>query len=230
VSIGLDMGKFDKAAAAAAWGRLLRGTANNRARLLQAWTARQPRERKVLLAAMALLSLGAIDMALWTPAAKARQALQAQLTQEEALRSARQQVVEERQRNAARLLAEEEALRARIARADRELADLRRSVTPGPKMLKRLRQFSAFDNRLKLVGLTVEPAEQVTAGTEGLYRLPVVVTVEGDYAAITSYLQKLESDKGGMRWRSLDLQTRDWPVLRLKLRVFTLGEQAAWPV
>ena len=200
------------------------------ARLRQAWTARQPRERQVLLLAAALLCLATIDQGLWSPSQKARAALQAQLSSEESKRNEQRQALESRRSNAARLLAQEEELRERIARADQELTELRASVTPAPEMLARLRQFSAFEGRLKLVGLTLEPAEPVLAGAGGLYRLPVLVTVEGDYAAITAYLQQLETGQGGLRWRTLDLQTRDGPLLRLKLRVFTLGEQASWPV
>jgi len=242
----------------------------------EAWLSRERRERVVLLLALVAACAALIDRGLWAPAEASRKQLQAQVTQVEGQRSELQRAAVERKRNAARLLAQEDALRARIERADAELALLRQSVTPADQMLKRLRQFSTVQGsgseRLKLVGLTLEAAEPVlvshpaaanavagngngapaspgtsttttttattatatataaTADGPALYRLPVVVTVEGDYAAIASYLSQLEASSGGLRWRSLELQTRNWPSLRLKLRVFTLGEQASWPI
>ena len=98
------------------------------------------------------------------------------------------------------------ALRDRISAAEIELTSLRKSVTPPALMLKRLRSFSPVENKLKLVSLTLEGAEAVAAGDNkvGPYRMPVLLTVEGDYAAIADYLQRLESGDGGLRWR-LDL-------------------------
>ena len=198
-------------------------------RMREAWFARQPRERMALLLSIAVLSAGVIDMTLWTPGRKEQAKLQAALAKEDATLSERRATLTLRRANAARLQAEEEALRKRIAQADSEVELLQSSVTPGPQMLKRLRQYSTTDNRLKVVSLNLEPAEPVLAGNPALFRLPVVVTLEGDYAALADYLHKLETT-GGLRWRSLDLQTQTWPTLRLKLKVFTLGEQASWPI
>jgi TolA-binding protein len=61
-----------------------------------------------------------------------------------------------------------------------------------------------------------------------LYRLPVLVTLEGDYTSLHDYLASLEASGTGLRWRSLELQAEHWPTLRLKLRVFTIGEQPTW--
>jgi len=245
--------------------KLLPALSRATARAREAWLSCGPRERVVLLLAMSAACAALIDRGLWAPAEQARKRLQTQVIQTENERSELQRAVAERKRNAARLLAQEDALRDRIERADAELALLRQSVTPADQMLQRLRQFSTMQGRLKLVGLTLEAAEPVllsnpananaltnaasngssnspsngpagsanaaaAADGQALYRLPVVVTVEGDYAAIAGYLQQLEAASGGLRWRAMELQTRSWPSLRLKLRVFTLGEQASWPI
>ena len=194
-----------------------------------AWTACKPRERAALLVALAVLAGSAVDLTLLGPGQAERAALRAELIKQEATRTERQATLDQRRAVVKRLQAEEANLRKRIEEADIEVQALRSSVTPGPQMLKRLRQYSNTDARLKLVALTVEPAEPVSAGTPALYRLPVVVTLDGDYAALAGYLRKLES-AGGLRWRSLELQAQSWPTLRLKLKVFTLGEQPSWPV
>jgi hypothetical protein len=66
------------------------------------------------------------------------------------------------------------------------------------------------------------------APSSTLYRLPVLVTLEGDYTSLHDYLASLEASGTGLRWRSLELQAEHWPTLRLKLRVFTIGEQPTW--
>lgn len=215
------------------WRKLqtaLQGLAPLASRAQQGWKGCSQRERLVLVLGAGLLAVALIDLTLWSPGQKARAAMNTELRTLESTNAQLRGLLTERGQQGQRQRTEEETLRERIQLAEQELGAMRRTVTPAPQMLERLRQLSQVQGRLRLQALALEPAEALQAGADTLYRLPVLVTVEGDWAAITDYLQRLENGPGGLRWRNLELRTQHWPSLQLQLRVYTIAEQAAWPV
>lgn len=61
-----------------------------------------------------------------------------------------------------------------------------------------------------------------------LYRHAVQIELEGGYAEMVSYLERLEQSGWHLMWQSLDIETRDYPTARMRLTVYTLGLDEEW--
>lgn len=213
-------------------------------RLNAAWAARAMREQLLmLLAVAALVGLG-MDTVWWRPSAADRNRLVDDIARLQGEHDALTRQAEAAARQAVLGAAQERAMRERLDAARQRRLALRSAITPPAAMLQRLRDASGQGSRVTLLALSAAPAEKVDGGGAALaaasaasaapadlhhlYRLPVEVTVQGDYGALVDYLARLERDAPALRWRQLDLETQAWPRLRLTLRAFTLAEQGHW--
>lgn len=61
-----------------------------------------------------------------------------------------------------------------------------------------------------------------------LYRHPVQIELEGRYADMVRYLERLEASPWRLMWQGLDIETRDYPTTRMRLTVYTLSLQEDW--
>lgn len=61
-----------------------------------------------------------------------------------------------------------------------------------------------------------------------LYRHAVQIELDGSYAEMVNYLERLEGSGWRLMWQSLDIETRDYPVARMRLTVYTLSLQKEW--
>lgn len=61
-----------------------------------------------------------------------------------------------------------------------------------------------------------------------LYRHAVQIELEGSYADMVSYLERLEQSGWHLMWQSLDIETREYPTARMRLTVYTLGLDKEW--
>ncbi|MEW5972919.1 MAG: hypothetical protein AB1713_04070 [Pseudomonadota bacterium] len=68
------------------------------------------------------------------------------------------------------------------------------------------------------------------AGMQGivLYRHPVQIELEGRYADMVQYLERLEASPWQLMWQGLEIETRDYPSARMRLTVYTLSLQEDW--
>lgn len=62
----------------------------------------------------------------------------------------------------------------------------------------------------------------------GPYVHPLELIVEGSFPDIVSYLQSLETMKWHVYWNRLELETKSYPVNRVRIEVSTLSLDDAW--
>lgn len=111
-------------------------------------------------------------------------------------------------------------------------ADLRASLIPARDMPALLEDLVAAYPGLRLVGLknlAPEPAGPAAAGARpALYRHGVELEVAGGYAQLVGFLRRAEAMPRRPFWDSAVLDASRHPELHLKLRLYTLSEEAAW--
>jgi len=64
--------------------------------------------------------------------------------------------------------------------------------------------------------------------TSGPYLHPVELVIEGRYLDIVSYLRALEGLKWHFYWRVLDLQTKQYPLNRVRIELSTVSLDKEW--
>ena len=62
----------------------------------------------------------------------------------------------------------------------------------------------------------------------GPYVPPLSVVVEGSYVDIVSYLKALETMKWHVYWNRLELETRTYPLNRVRIEMSTLSLDETW--
>lgn len=214
------------------------------------WQAQALRQQWLMLAALTVAGIGTTDALVLGPGDREQRALRAQL-------STLQQQAARAQAEASRLADEQQVLRAqeaelrtRLAAADRAIASARTNIAGPAELRQRIRDLSQGGD-VRLVALTTLPPEpvQVSPSAAGataaaaaavplgaeapatkaaLFRYPIQVSVDGPYAALRDYLVRLEESDAGLRWHSVALDNRDWPAVRLEVRLFVLGDQPVW--
>ncbi len=94
-----------------------------------------------------------------------------------------------------------------------------------------------LDNQknLKLVELKNLPVAPILSDEEsestqdiGLFRHPVRLVFEGNYANTLQYLTLLEQMKNRFYWNRFDYQVQDYPIARVSLNIYTLSTQQWW--
>ncbi len=222
--------------------------------LRQRFEARNPRERLLIILVGAVLIWGLAQIVYFNHAAMREKALRAaigsaqgQLAQlqvrEQQLRAQLAEgALTSLQREKENLLRRQGELDAALQQRGLELIDAERMR----QVLHELLQGSS----LRLVALrrlpperllgTAPPAEAETAGQEAkappaapqqeitLYRHRVQIELEGRYADMLAYLQRLEASPWRLMWQDLDIQTVAYPTARLRLTVYTLSLQEEW--
>jgi MSHA biogenesis protein MshJ len=61
-----------------------------------------------------------------------------------------------------------------------------------------------------------------------LYRHALQIEIDGRYGEMVSYLERLEASGWRLMWQSLDIETLDYPLARMRLTVYTLSLQKEW--
>ena len=134
------------------------------------------------------------------------------------------------------LAARERALRERLAVLDAQLQDASSGYVAPERMVELVREVLERQQGLRLVVLRNLPVESLAASADaapaadatGPFVHPVELVVEGDYLAIVAYLDALEQLPWRMQWRRLELESRDYPVNRVRLELATVGLSRAW--
>lgn len=140
-----------------------------------------------------------------------------------------------------------EALKQRIAEADARLAEKQRELVPPERIPGLLEEMLRRERKLELVDLRSLPpvplfdapaatgtpatATEATAGASlQVYRHGVEITVRGNYFDLVAYLADLERLPLRMFWRDIDLDASAYPVITMKLGVYTLSLDRTWVV
>ncbi len=197
------------------------------------------RERALLFAAVSLVLVFVVNAVLIEPLRAKQRRFAAEITRQQGeLRTVQTEV----QRLAQSRAADPDAQsRKRAAEVGVELATLeaslveqqRRFTTP-QRMREVLQEMLERDRRLRLVDLKTLPITNL-AGTQGqagrsIFRHGVELTLSGSYVDLYAYLAALERSSSQLYWGRLEMSVSAYPVVTLKLTVYTLSFDKAWLV
>lgn len=194
------------------------------------WAAMSRRERLLVTAGCAAMSLLLIDRLWITPSWKdwtqARQTRQQTLAMVQTL-SADAHTLQERQTiDTQQLRAELTALQARMAAA--ETQGLTSDLVSPAQMLPLLEHLLSRQHGLTVRSLQSLGQTTLGEGSPVIYRHGVELTVEGRYSDLLDYLRALEASPQRLLWGSLQLKVLQHPQVRMTLRLHTLSTDAHW--
>lgn len=194
------------------------------------WAAMSRRERLLVTAGCAAMSLLLIDRLWITPSWKdwtqARQTRQQTLALVQTLNADTQTLQARQTTDAQQLRAELAALQARMAAA--ETQGLTNDLVTPAQMLPLLEHLLSRQNGLTVRSLQSLGQNTLGEGSPVIYRHGVELTVEGRYGDLLDYLRALEASPQRLLWGSLQLKVLQHPQVRMTLRLHTLSTDAHW--
>jgi MSHA biogenesis protein MshJ len=125
-----------------------------------------------------------------------------------------------------------------LMRVDAALAELTAQMVPAAEMRHLLDSLIAGLPGLRLVQLRNLAPQPVRPGAAGasepidgqVYRHGFELTVEGGYADLLQYLERLESAPQRIYWKRAELDASAYPTERLVVEIYTLSREPAWLV
>lgn len=115
-------------------------------------------------------------------------------------------------------------LEERIAQAEKALAQHKQAFIAPTRLPALLKGLLGAGQAVKMESLRVVPGAQVEAASQ-LYRHGVEMTLRGSYFELTQYLAALEKLPARLLWGRVEIQTEQYPELRLTMQVHTLSTQ-----
>ena len=199
------------------------------------------RERVLIFLAVAVVIVAIADSALFDPILR-RQKVSSQRIhqQEDEVRTMQAQVQVYAQGrtgdNANAKVQRLEKLKIELAALDRELGARRSELVPPERMAKMLYEIVKRNPDIELVSLRSLPATGLTPslmailgpGGLALYRHGIEITVSGSYLKMLTYVGQLERLPAKIMWGNMDLQAAAYPVVTLKITLYTLSPEKTW--
>lgn len=209
---------------------------------LQQWfSARQPRERQLVLMAALFLILYGGYLLFVEPAQIRTQQLQTQVRQYQTQASGLLNQIEMIKQNSRD---PDAAVKRRIVQLQQQQQQLQQSIdddtrdlVPPHRMRELLQALLAENNKLHLLEMRSLPAVNLTEQKQdasqdtpmpGLYQQGIVLVLEGRYFDLQAYLAELELLPWRFHWRRLDYSVQEHPVARMQLELYTLSTDKAF--
>ncbi len=199
--------------------------------------ARTPRERMILVGAVTIGLVLALEAFSWAPARKRLFAAETQIASLEEQRGALDHELTRLDQQEA--LDPDAAVRRQLESFDRQAETLDGKLRAQSIQLlapdqarSMLRALVASVHGLKLVGLQTDAPAQLVE-TEGLdlpalYRHGLLIDLQGDYLALLDYVQALEQLPWRLYWYGLEVRA-DAPGPRtFRLHLYTIGLHKEW--
>jgi MSHA biogenesis protein MshJ len=211
------------------------------------------RERIIVFGAAVLVVLFVMTTFFISPTVKRIKSLSAQMQQQQTELAALKLQVQALQTANPEMLsrAHRDNLQQQIAEANGVIQGMQENLVPAQKMNKLLQDMLSRNPRLQLVAMRTLPvsplvkpsavppvvAEGATvpapaaAGSvpdDNIFKHGVELTLEGSYVDLHDYLQRIEQLPWHMFWARAELDTENYPRLRLKLTIYTLSLDKAW--
>ena len=116
---------------------------------------------------------------------------------------------------------------------DTQLTSSAAGFVPAPKMVEVVHDVLSQQHGLRLISIrnlpvaSLVPASAEAQGTPP-YVHPIELVIEGEYGDVLNYLQALEGLTWRFRWKTLDLETKQYPVNRVRIELSTLSMDKTW--
>jgi MSHA biogenesis protein MshJ len=201
------------------------------------------RERVLIFLAVAVVIVAVADSALFDPILR-RQKVNSQRIhqQEDEIRTMQAQVQAYAQArtgdNAGAKRQRLEKRKLELAALDRELGGRQSELVPPERMAKMLSEIVKRNPYIELVSLRSLPAAGLTQsltavlglapGGLALYRHGIEITVSGSYLRMLAYVGQLERLPAKIMWGNMELQAGAYPVVTLKITLYTLSPEKTW--
>lgn len=117
-------------------------------------------------------------------------------------------------------------LEARIAAAEKSLAERKRGFIAPARLPVLLKDLLGPGQNVRLESLRMVPGAPVEASSD-LYRHGVELSLRGGYFDLAQYLAGLEKLPVRLLWGRMELQVEQYPEVRLILQVNTVSAQRA---
>jgi MSHA biogenesis protein MshJ len=125
-----------------------------------------------------------------------------------------------------------------LAALDRELAAGQSALVPPERMAKMLSEIVKRNPDIELVSLRTLAAtglsQSLTAtmgsapGGPAMYRHGIEIAVSGSYLKMLNYVGQLERLPAKIMWGNMELQAVAYPVVTLKVTLYTLSPEKTW--
>lgn len=219
------------------------------------FSALKPREQILVMAAGVAIVLALCDQLFWSPLARGnaqhRAAIGATQQQLDQTRTARADIEAKLAEDPdAPLRRDLDAVNARLAKQNEQLAQLTVDLIPPDAMAGVLRKVLAERGNVQLLALRNEPAEPAftpradtaaNAADEAaddkaesehtrvaIYRHGLTLELKGRYFDILDYLQALERLEWHFYWDKLEYKVERYPEAIVTLKVYTLSNRESW--
>ena len=198
---------------------------------------RTPRERLLLVGALAVVLLLAWDVAVRAPLAEQRRADERRIEQLsgqiDSFNASIAQLRHELGESGGESVVEQ--LQGQIRRVDEVLAERTLRVISPRQMVTVLRDVLDDASGLSLMALRNLGSEPVLQGTDTagdaaprVFRHRVELVVRGDYFSLLGYLERLEGLEWQFQWDALTVETVDYPQAEVRLSLSTLSLAEDW--
>lgn len=131
---------------------------------------------------------------------------------------------------------------ARIAQLSNDARDIEMQIerlnsgfVPPQRMAEILQKMLVLDKGVQLVGLKTLPVSRLDENkaaddVANVYKHAVEITLQGRYQDVLDHLDRLEKHPWQMFWSEARMDTRNFPAVRVTVRVFTLSLDEDWLV
>jgi MSHA biogenesis protein MshJ len=192
------------------------------------------RERQFMLLAVIWLVYLLINSSLLAPLSKQKDSLKDQLLSDRVQRVSMQQQLEllasnpqidPDAANRSRLA----AIKTQLQRANVSLDEIQRKLVSAEKMTALLQDILKTNNKIKLVSLKTLPVVAASSAVKlSLYEHGVVLTIQGRYLDLLTYMNTLEELPWHMLWGDMNLATDASPESTLTVTIYTLSLDETW--
>ncbi|MBU0592991.1 MAG: type II secretion system protein M [Gammaproteobacteria bacterium] len=214
---------------------------------------RNQRER-ALIFFMVIVVVGSLVNALWIDPllARKKKAMQEVMSQQEQLQtlSSQIQVIMSggKPDPDAPFRVQLAGLEQKLSQSRAALQEVQQNLVPPDKMARLLEDVLTQNRKLKLVALKTLPVSDVLDMSEGvsnqsqagqskeelksaapaIYKHGVEITVSGNYAELTHYLDTLEKLPWRMFWGKAEMHVEEYPRVTLTITLYTLSMDKTW--
>jgi MSHA biogenesis protein MshJ len=197
------------------------------------------RERALISAALLAALIMAWDTALMNPLQRKQQSLTSDLTELQQNMAALAGTLETHGSDPTTVAIEQEqSLERSLEATNAELASASAGLISPDRMVQVIEDVLKHQKGLRLIELRNKPVSTLTGPStdsqpatlvdRGPYVHPIELTIEGSYIDVLKYLRELEALPWRMYWKVLELETREYPVNRVRIEINTLSMDKAW--
>lgn len=191
------------------------------------------RERVLVVVAAMAAIVALWDMLLMQPLEARRKTLTAEVgTLQSNIAAVSQAMEAGRATNPTKLaLGQIKAAEQALAEVNSGLESTSAGLLPPQRMAEVIHDVLRQRGDVRLISLRSEPVanlSQQSADSAGPYLHPVELIVEGRYLDILEYLRALEALHWRLYWRTLELDSTNYPVDRVRIELGTLSLDRTW--